>query len=112
VGEGRPLRANAEAVRAEKGLQISHEGVAGVLRGSGVQTGAEELKWRDRNISLRMEIETALPKASAKARDEIKRIAAEPIHGEDTLELLQLVHENLLKRRRVLEAASPSARRA
>jgi hypothetical protein len=35
-----------------------------------------------------------------------------PWIGSATLELLQLVHENLLKRRRVLEAASPSARRA
>jgi putative DNA-invertase from lambdoid prophage Rac len=33
--QGRPLRAIADAVRA-KGFNISHEGVAGVLRGAGV----------------------------------------------------------------------------
>jgi hypothetical protein len=30
--EGRPLRAIADAVRAKRGVKISHEGVAGVLR--------------------------------------------------------------------------------
>jgi hypothetical protein len=94
--EGNALRAIADAVK------ISHEGVANVLRGSGVQTGAEELEWRGRNASLRREIETALPKASAKARAEIERIVAEPVHGRDTLESLQLVHENLRRRKRVL----------
>jgi hypothetical protein len=79
------------------------EGVANVLRGS-VQAGVEELKWRTRNASLRREIETALPKASANARDEINRIATEPVYGKDTLEAVQLVHKNLLRRKRVLEA--------
>jgi hypothetical protein len=32
--QGKPLRAIAEAVRA-KGIKISHEGVAGVLRAAG-----------------------------------------------------------------------------
>jgi hypothetical protein len=32
-------------------------------------------------------------------------LATEPVDGRDTLESLQLVHENLLKRKRVLEAA-------
>jgi putative DNA-invertase from lambdoid prophage Rac len=105
--EGRPLRAIADAVRA-KGISISHEGVASVLRGLGRYTGAEELEWRTQNASLRTDIEAALPKASTKARDEIDRIAAEPVYGRDMLETLQLVHENLLKRKRVLEAAVPA----
>ena len=101
--EGRPLRAIADAVQA-KGISISHEGVANVLRGLGRYTGAEELEWTKRNASLRAEIEMALPKASAKARDEIERIATEPVQASDTLELLRLVYENLLRRKRVLEA--------
>ena len=102
--EGRPLRAIADAMRA-KGVEISHEGVANVLRGLGGHTGVEELEWRHRNASLRREIEIAMPKASAKARDEIERIASELVHARTTLESLQLVHENLLKRKRVLDAA-------
>jgi putative DNA-invertase from lambdoid prophage Rac len=108
--EGRPLRAIADAMRA-KGISISHEGVANVLRGS-IQAGVEELEWRTRNASLRREIEAGLPKASAKARAEIDRIATEPVYGRDTLEFLQLVHENLLKRKRVLEVAMPATLRA
>jgi putative DNA-invertase from lambdoid prophage Rac len=100
--EGKPLRAIADAMRAKE-ISISHEGVANVLRGS-VKAGVEELEWRHRNASLRGEIEAALPKVSAKAREEINRIASEPVHGKDTLETVQLVHENLRRRKHVLEA--------
>ena len=100
--EGKPLRAIADAMRARE-ISISHEGVANVLRGS-VKAGVEELEWRHRNASLRGEIEAALPKVSAKAREEINRIASEPVYGKDTLETVQLVHENLRRRKHVLEA--------
>ena len=64
------------------------------------------LEWRSRNASLRGEIERALPQATPKAREKIDQIASElPIHGGDTLEFLELVHDNLLERKRVLEAA-------
>ena len=39
--QGRPLRAIAEVVRAGKGVQISHEGVAGVLRSRAVRSQRE-----------------------------------------------------------------------
>ena len=104
--QGKPLRTIAEAVRA-KGLKISHEGVASVLRAaSGGSMAVASLEWRSRNASLRGEIERALPKATPKAREKIDQIASElPIHGGDTLEFLELVHDNLLERKRVLEAA-------
>jgi DNA invertase Pin-like site-specific DNA recombinase len=104
--EGKALRVIADAVRSN-GLQISHEGVAGALRSSGLQTGAEELEWRTRNATLRGEIDRALANASPKMRDKVDRIAEElPVYTGDTLSFLQLVHDNLLKRRRMLVEAA------
>jgi DNA invertase Pin-like site-specific DNA recombinase len=103
--EGKALRPISDAVRS-KGLRLSHEGVAGVLRSLGVQTGLEELEWRAHNRTLRGEIDQALTKASPTTRDKVDRIADElPVFEGDTLAFLKAVHANLLERRRVLEAA-------
>ncbi len=106
-GQGSSLRAIAADMKA-KGHNISHEGVAGVLRAKAPGfSEAECLEWRHRNASLRGEIERALPEAPPKVRDMVSRIAVElPTPGEQPeLDYLKLVHASLLKRRRALEAA-------
>jgi hypothetical protein len=66
-GQGWSLRVNAADMKA-KGYCISHEGVAGVLRANAPGfREAEGLEWRDRNASLRGEIERALPEAPPKS---------------------------------------------
>jgi DNA invertase Pin-like site-specific DNA recombinase len=107
VAEMVALRAQGKALRVieaemeAKGHKISHQGVARVL-------AAQEIALRSQNLALRDCVSKALPKASLETREEVARIVEKiPRHDDgDTLRFLQLVHDNLLEQKRVIERSS------